>query len=91
MNRRQFNAKKKDLADQALALRRKAAALDRQAYDLEQKYRQVCTHPSTKIVTKSYEEPGRVKYYEWREKVCTVCGETVATESEETKRTWNYH
>jgi len=75
-------------------LKREASELRKEAYNIDQKIskikenlKKVCKHSKSKIVTQSYEEPGRVKYFEWREKICTKCGKVLGTSSEET--TWS--
>lgn len=64
---------------------------DTKVRELKKELSKICKHKNTKIVTKSYEEPGKVKYFEWKEKVCKDCGKTVATLKEKTTTEWVEH
>lgn len=79
-----IKAKKKE----AKILRIKAYSIDQEIRVLEDKRKKVCKHLKTKIVINSYEEPGRVKYSEWKEKICTSCGKVVATAEETISVKW---
>lgn len=59
--------------------------------ELKKELSRTCKHKNTKIVTNSYEEPGRIKYFEWKEKVCKDCGKIVATLKEEKITKWIKH
>jgi len=86
MEQQQLKVQIKTKKKQAQALREEAHTLDKEINGLKDKLKAICTHPSTKIVTQSYEEPGRVKYFEWREKVCKKCGKVLGKSEEKT--TW---
>lgn len=64
---------------------------DTKIRDLKRELSKICDHENTKIVTQSYEEPGKVKYFEWKEKVCKDCGKIVATLKEEITTKWVEH
>ena len=65
------------LKRKSLNLRLEANEIDKQIHKITDNLKNVCNHPTTKIQTESYEEPPRIKYHEWREKVCTVCGKVL--------------
>lgn len=45
---------------------------------LEELSKQVCDHEDIRQETQSYEEPGRVRYHEWQQWVCQVCGREIS-------------
>lgn len=56
--------------------------VDKTTRSLREHLKTLCTHSNTKIVNEHYEEPGKVARFDWQEKVCTACGEVVATRNE---------
>lgn len=78
----------KRLEEKARNHRIDANNIDYKIRTIKKNLSKICKHENTKIITNSYEEPGKVKYHEWKEEICIKCGKTVATGSIENSIKW---
>lgn len=54
-----------------------------------EKRKKTCSHPKTKIVSRSYFDPGKMDFpVEWKEKICRRCNKLVAESHEPVKDVW---
>lgn len=84
----QLRERIKKLQKESKKLRIEANENDFKIRKIKENLSKICKHFDTYTRTNSYEEPGKVKYFEWQEKVCRSCGKVVATLEEKTTRKW---
>lgn len=86
MSLKELDAEIKKLEARARSFRTIALEVDSAIARLKKEKQKICPHKNVEIRINSYEEAPRIRYSEWREKVCKDCGKVIAVA--ETKEVW---